>query len=171
MMIKLQEYPPFHFLVFLIFGIVLQYYYQIWKGSPIYLFLTLGFFLCLVLFFKKRKGVELILFLFFIFLGIARVYLKDKRNHKSYYENLSLHNNYKTLLIRKVLKSSSKFYRYEASVVAVDSIKSEGDILVYIRKDSFANAIQVGQYLFTKENFKDVASPLKFVPLGAPGAK
>lgn len=157
---KLLEYLPFHFLCFLVFGIVTKFYTDVWSfGKLALVFSLLGLMLILFVF-KRCKGFELFVYGFFFLLGVAVVFLDDARNTSNYYENFHGPNTIKKLKITKVLKPGNFYSKYEASVVKIDSFVTTGTVLINIKKDSVLKQFQVGQFLFTKVDFKELIPPL-----------
>lgn len=154
---KLLDYLPFHFLIWLIFGILVELNFPVWSSSCT----LLGLAIILLLILLKKKRVFLILsWIFFFCLGIYLVHSNDDRNEANYFEEFLSTNSSSVLEIREVLKSNKYSDRYYGQVVQIDSLKTMGKVLVSIRKDSFSNALEVGDRLLTRSDFVEIKPAL-----------
>ena len=157
---KLLKYLPLHLVVFLIFGIFIQFKTNFCQIGFLKLFLLLLSF-SLLLFCISRKVIRTLLaFFMFFFVGISTVFVSNKANYKNYYKSYLTDNNQVTLKVRKVLKSGMYNDKFEADVIQVDTVKTRGNILLNIYKDSFSNTLKVGEILYTKAIFTALNPPL-----------
>lgn len=159
-MTKLLRYLPFHFLCFLLIGILVQFYYKLWDFG--FQNLVLLFFLLLIFLYllQKTKVFETLVFSTFFSVGIAIVYVNDTRNNENYFEQYLTKKSFKTLIVTRILKPGNYYDKYEAKVSKIDSFSTTGYVLINIKKDSLQKPIQVGQYLHTKSEFSELISPL-----------
>ncbi|TDQ22870.1 ComEC/Rec2 family competence protein [Tenacibaculum caenipelagi] len=160
---KLLEYPPFHFLLCVIIGITLQFYTQIWQFDFLYLgCVSLGF-LTVLYFLRKtltRKAFSVVSLLLFVFIGVSTTYIHNPKNHKNYYKHQLTDNSTSILTIQKVLKPGNYYIKYVAKVSQIDSIKTNGYVLLSIQKDSTQTTLAVGNRIFIKTPFKELIPPL-----------
>lgn len=160
---KLLEYPPFHFLVCLIVGIILQFYSQIWLYGFIYLAYSLISFLVVLFFLKrsqKRKAFSIVSLLLFVFIGISATYIHNPKNYANYYEHQLTEGSTSILTVQKVLKPGNYYTKYVTKVSQVDSTKTIGYILLNIQKDSTKTSLKVGNQIYIKTPFKELIPPL-----------
>ena len=120
---RLLFYLPLHFCVFLILGIVMEFYVPFWPFS----FFTTGvIFLPLAMFFlvlKNRIVLTLYSWLFFFFVGVAVVFLGDTKNYDNYYQQYIKDNSTAIFRVKKVLKPNNYYAKYQVEVIQVDSVK------------------------------------------------
>ncbi|WGH75362.1 ComEC/Rec2 family competence protein [Tenacibaculum tangerinum] len=160
---KLLEYPPFHFLLCSIVGILLQFYTQLWNCTPLYLAYTLAGLLAVLYFlkrFQKREVFSLGSWLLFVLLGIGTTYIHNPKNHAAFYEHQLTEHSTSILTIEKVLKTGNYHLKYVAKVSQVDSFKTNGYVLLNLQKDSVLSPLKVGNRIFIKTPFKEVPPPL-----------
>ncbi|WP_417800252.1 ComEC/Rec2 family competence protein [Tenacibaculum sp.] len=160
---KLLEYPPFHFLVCLVIGIMLQFYIQVWRYSFIYLGSLLLVFGVVLFFLKrlqKRKIFSVVSLLLFVFIGVSTTYIHNPKNYTNYYKHQLTDDSSSVLTIQKVLKSGNYYTRYLTEVSQVDTTKTAGTILLNIQKDSLSPILKVGNRIFIKTPFKELITPL-----------
>ncbi len=156
---KLLEYLPFHFLCSLILGILAQYHFSFLKGPVWILILLFSILLLVVYITKPRKGFEILVFVSFFFFGASFTYLNDDRNQADYYENFLHPDNFLKLEISEVLKSTNYYNKYKAKIVEVDEQKTNGLVLVHIKKDSISQKLEVGEIIYTKQLVKSLKQP------------
>lgn len=156
---KLLEYLPFHFLCFLILGIVVQFYLQLWNYelTHLYIFLSVQGIILFLLF--RTRIFELLVSFFFFSVGLFVVYMNNDQNSNAYYEEFISDQSLKVLTITRVLKPGNYHIKYEAEVIRIDSISTLGKILVNIQKDSLMKPLEVGQLLHTTTHFQNIFPP------------
>jgi competence protein ComEC len=157
---KLLKYLPLHLVVFLIFGILIQFQTNFCQIGFLKLFLLLLSFSLLLFCIPSKVIRTLLAFLMFFFVGISAVFVSNKANYKNYYKSYLTDNNQVTLKVRKVLKSGMYNDKFEADVIQVDAVKTRGTILLNIYKDSFSNTLKVDEILYTKAIFTALNPPL-----------
>ena len=111
---RLLKYVPLHFLVFLILGIGIQFYIQIWTFGFLKLFFVLLFLAISLFVFRKKKGSTIIAVILFFSIGISAVYIQDARNFKNHYTYFYKEETRVVLKISKVLKPG--FYVKEGNI-------------------------------------------------------
>ncbi len=158
---KLLEYPLSYFLIFLIIGIIFQFYTSIWNYSINFLFLLFGTLITILFFYDKAKRTfTLISYFLFFFLGVSVTYFNNPKNKPDYYEKFTNENSIAVLTIQKVLKPGNYYNKYVANVTQVGTEKTTGKVLLNIQKDSVHNSLQIGNQLFLKPEFKELIPPL-----------
>jgi competence protein ComEC len=157
---KILNYLPLHFIVLLIVGILTQFYFNLWSFGFINLFVLLGIGTILI-FIVPQKIIRTFLALsLFFFVGISAVFFNDDTNYKNYYQHALEPQSSVILKVQKVLKPSSYNFKYEATVLQVDTSKTKGKILLNISKDSILNPLKVDELLYAKSAFETINSPL-----------
>lgn len=160
---KLLDYLPFHFLIFFIVGVCLQYYLEIWSfGFQNLLFLALFFLIFSVLFYvlKKRKFFTILIWIFFLFSGVATTFSNDDTNYNNYYQKYIKDDSSAFLKITKVLKSGAYHNKYEAEVIQLNQQKTSGKILINVNKDSLSNTLLVDDEIAVNATFTAINEPL-----------
>jgi len=157
---RLFKYLPLHFLVFLILGIGIQFYTQIWTFGFTKLGLLILFLIVSLMLLKRNKAVTFVTFILFFFIGISSVYVKDTRNYKDHYTNFLKQEAKIVLRISKVLKSGFYHDKYVAEVIQINENKTRGEVLLNIEKDSLQNRLKIDARIFVKPTFKRILPPL-----------
>ena len=160
---KLLSYHPLHFLVFLIIGILLQFYTKLWQFGFLYLEITvLGFLLFLVIFkiLKQAFLFTLLSLVIWIFIGISAVYIQNDSNYSNYYKHHKKENSFLTVKVFQVLKSGNYYDKYKVEVIQIDSLKTRGKLLVNIQKDSLQKGLKVDDVFILKPTLKPLIPPL-----------
>lgn len=160
---KLLEFLPFHFLICVILGIIIQFYLNVWQLNFIYIgFITL--LILSILYVLKRKNLHklfsLITLLFFLFIGIVITFINNPKNHPNFYYKYISKNSSTVLVIKKNLRPNKYYHKFVAQIVQIDSNKTVGNILLNIKKDSSSNSLKIDDRVFMKAQFKDISSPL-----------
>ncbi|MCG8881945.1 ComEC/Rec2 family competence protein [Tenacibaculum finnmarkense] len=161
---KLLQYLPFHFLICIIIGILLQFHTAIWCYDFSFLVLFMLAFIG-VLFLLKKNAVKKLYFtltslLFFIFIGISTTFLHNPKNYDSYYEHHLTDNSNIIIQIHKVLKTSNYAHKYIADVIQIDTKKTIGSILINLKKDSISTLLNVDDLIVTTAEFKNLTGAL-----------
>ena len=140
---RLLKYVPLHFLVFLILGIGIQFYTQIWTFGFLKLFLVLLFLAISLFVFRKKKGSTIIAIILFFSIGVSAVYIQDARNFKNHYSHFYKEETKVVLRISKVLKPGFYQDKYVAEVVQMHTAKTRGAVLLNIQKDSLQELLVI----------------------------
>ncbi len=157
---RLLKYVPLHFLVFLILGIGIQFYTQIWTFGFLKIFFVLLFLAISLFAFRKKKGSTVIAVILFFSIGISAVYIQDARNFKNYYTHFSKEETKVVLKISKVLKPGFYQDKYVAEVVQMQTAKTRGAVLLNIQKDSLRGQLAIDDQILVNAEFKRVSPPL-----------
>ena len=157
---KVLNYLPLHFIVFLIIGILAQFYFNLWDFGFIKLLVTL-ISITILLFVIPQKIIRTFLaFYLFFFMGISAVFFNNDTNYKNYYQHAIKQQSSVILKVQKILKPSIYHFKYEAIVLQVDTLKTKGKILLNISKDSILNPLKVDELLYAKPAFVTINAPL-----------
>lgn len=157
---KLLYFLPFHFFLFLILGICIQFYFRIWQFDFQTLAIIHLIFLLIFLFLNFRKSVTFLTFIYFFFVGISTVFVQNDANYSNYYERFLKDNSSVVLKVDKVLKSSAYHDKYQAIILQIDNQKTRGTVLLNLSKDTLRNQLKVNELLILKPVFLKVNAPL-----------
>ncbi len=160
---KLLEYLPFHFLICIIIGILIQFYTNIWNYNFIYL--AVLFLLTLVsLYISKgsgaRKIFSIITLVLFIVVGISTTFIHNPKNYSNYYQQHISKNFVITLTVNKILKPGNYYHKFIANVIQIDTKKTIGNVLVNLKKDSTSISLKVDDRIIITSEFKNLIPPL-----------
>jgi len=168
-MIKFLKFVPVQLTFFLIIGVLIGNYFTF---QPIELAqlsgaLVVVFIAVYVYSNKKLKPVFLYVFIAFVIvfiIGISSITYKksiNKYQHYSYTSKFQPKTELLvTILVQKVLKPSSFYNKYEASIVMIEGEKSIGKILVNFQKDSLKKLLKVDDLLNVNTSILDINEPL-----------
>lgn len=159
---KLQTYLPFHFLFFLIIGICVQFYFQIWQFGLQKLFsvcILLIIFLFISDKFIKKRLFTICSWILFFVIGISSVFIRNPKNFNSYFAYHLTKNSNVALRITKKLKHNNFYNRYKAEVTQINNTKTIGKTILNIKKDSLQKQLSIGNVLLTTSNFKETLPP------------
>ncbi|WP_405562368.1 ComEC/Rec2 family competence protein [Polaribacter sp. Asnod6-C07] len=157
---KILGYLPLHFVVFIILGIVLQFYFKIWHFSFIKIGVLFSLLLGFILLLNNIIIRTILAFIFFFFTGVFSVFVNNDLNYENYYQNHLTDNSAAILKVDKILKSSLYNYKFEAEVIQIDNIKTRGRILVNLSKDSKLKSFQVDEVFYIKSSFLAINKPV-----------
>jgi competence protein ComEC len=157
---RLLKYLPVHFLVFLILGIGIQFYTQIWTFGFLKLFSLILLLVIALIAIKNKKGITGIAIILFFLIGVSAVYIQDARNFKNHYNSFSKEEATVVLRITKILKSGFYQDKYAAEVLFVHTDKTRGAILLNIQKDSLQQRLTIDDQILVQTIFKEVPPPL-----------
>ena len=157
---RLLNYLPLHFVVFLILGIYLQFFYQFWQFGFLKLFFLIASISLFLRIVRHRKIVTLLSFILFFFIGVSATYFNNDSNYGSYYQNHLKESSALILKIDKVLKSGYYHDKYEVEIIQIDSIKTRGKVLLNVAKDSSIKALKVDELFVVNSSFQALNSSL-----------
>ena len=157
---RLLKYLPVHFLVFLILGIGIQFYTQIWTFGFLKLFSLILLLVISLIAIKNKKGITGIALILFFLIGVSAVYIQDARNFKNHYNSFPKEGATAVLRITKILKSGFYQDKYVAEVVFVHTDKTRGAILLNIQKDSLQQGLTIDDQILVQIIFKEVPPSL-----------
>jgi len=164
-MTKLLHYIPFQMVVFFSVGIVwgdffsmqLQFLFGLVVGAILLLGIT------------RWKKINLgywdnvIGYGLFILMGMLLVSAHNTRTHKNHYSHFLSNDdrvNVYYIKINEVLKPSVKTQRFYAEIVQVNKIKTTGNILLSIQRDSLQTHLIVDDEILVKTNLGLLSEPL-----------
>lgn len=157
---RLIKYVPLHFLVFLILGICLQFYYEIWQYGFLKLSVVFGVFLVLNILNIKKQLTTITSFLIYFFIGVSVTFLNDSRNYKNHYGNFNKEEEQVLLKITKVLKPGNYYQKYIAEIIGLNQHKTRGEVLLNVQKDTIDLRFSIDDQLYVKPIFKELIPPL-----------
>ena len=160
---KLIKYLPFHFLLCLIIGIIIQFQTTVWQYSFVYM-IGICIVLTIILFFsnkhKTNKLFSVTTLMFFIFIGISSVFIHNSKNKSNYYENYLVDNSKITVRINKILKSGFYNYKFIGEVFQVNDNKTSGKLLINLKKDSVLEPLKVDDLLYISSEIAEIKKAL-----------
>lgn len=160
---KLLNYLPFHFLIGLIIGIIIQFNYKLWQfgfAKLLVVFIILFIVIFVLHLYIKKQLFTFLSFVFFVFIGISSVYIQNDKNYKKYFEYFLNEETTSVLNITKVLKTGNYNDKYIAEVIQINKQKTIGKILLNVNKKGAKAPLKVGTQVFLKPTFKAVNPPL-----------
>ena len=157
---SLLKYLPLHFLMFLILGIGIQFYIQIWTFGFTKLGVLMLFLIVSLILLKRNKGITFIALILFFFIGISSIYIQDTRNYKNHYTSFLKQKANVILRISKVLKSGFYHDKYVAEVIQINENKARGDVLLNIEKGGLQGLLAIDNQILVNSEFRIVPTPL-----------
>ncbi|WP_375241144.1 ComEC/Rec2 family competence protein, partial [Polaribacter sp.] len=157
---RLIKYVPLHFLVFLILGICLQFYYEIWQYGFLKLSVVFSVFLVLNILNIKKQLTTITSFLIYFFIGVSVTFLNDSRNYKNHYGNFNKEDEQVLLKVTKVLKPGNYYQKYIAEIIGLNQHKTRGEVLLNVQKDTIDLRFSIDDQLYVKPIFKELIPPL-----------
>ncbi len=135
---KELQFPLIKICLFFVLGIILYPYINVTFIEIISIF-TLVLLLFAFIVFKKiflEFGSVFILFLA-VLLGLSTTSIHDVKQHKNHYLHLNAIQNKNEIIVAlgEKLKSTVKNVRYEATVLKIKGVETEGKIIVSIKKN------------------------------------
>ncbi len=168
-MIKFLKFVPFQLTIFLVLGILVGKYFIIQPQ----LITLLNFFAILILaivyYFENKRyfpsiKFSIAAFLAIFFIGINAIVLSTeshKNNHYSVYTKSSKNQKSKKVItIKKVLKPTMFYDKYEAEILQVNNQITLGKILVNLERDSSNVILNVGDTFIVNSGLKEIKKPL-----------
>ncbi|MFD0761277.1 ComEC/Rec2 family competence protein [Lutibacter aestuarii] len=164
-----MKFVPFQLTIFLVLGILVGKYFIIQPQ----LITLLNFFAILILaivyYFENKRYLPSIkfsiaAFLAIFFIGINAIVLSTeshKKNHYSVYTKSSKNQKSKKVItIKKVLKPTMFYDKYEAEILQVNNQITLGKILVNLERDSSNVILNVGDTFIVNSGLKEIKKPL-----------
>jgi competence protein ComEC len=156
---KLLQYVPLHFLVCYILGVLLNLYFSIINNNIVTFFVSICTFTIVLFFLKNRKFITLCSLLLFFSIGVFSSFINNDKNASTYFEKYATKNQTSILQIKKKLKSTAYYNKFEATLIQVNNIKTIGKILVNIKKDSLQKQIHIDDKIVTKSSLVTILKP------------
>ena len=160
---KLVRYVPTHFLLCIIIGICIQFYWNLWIFDLYKLILLIGihFLLLIICHLYKKKILFITITSFsFILIGILSTYVSNKENASNYFLKFNEKNASVLLSINEIIKPNNYYEKYKATVSQINSNSTTGDILLHIRKDSLKKKLEIGSQIIIKSDFQEIKNVL-----------
>ena len=163
-------YLPTWFTLFFIAGIACSNFFKI--NSEFLLFGLI--FLTLITSVLHRKvnsfpkfsiPFSIITLLFFFILGFANKQLNELKNQSDFFENQLKPQNFYQLQIKQKLKPTANFDKFEAKITQMNQVKTQGNILVYWRKDSLKETLKTDDLIWSSEQPQEIpknSNPFSF---------
>ncbi|RZS98964.1 ComEC/Rec2 family competence protein [Aquimarina brevivitae] len=166
----LQHTPFVLITIFTMIGVLLGYY-ELVPVTVLFFLLGVAVLLLitnLLLLQKHQKTGVLALvsiILFFTCFGSLLVYFNAPKNNPNHYTNHLETQHYEqepslTFEIKERLKPTSTYNRYIAQIVAVDTIPTQGKLLVKVKKSDSLEVPKIGTVYFSKSNVLPIEKPL-----------
>lgn len=155
---KYRYYIPLQFLLFLVFGIVLQSQFNFWVvdnrvESLLFIVLVICFW------FASRKTRIFVGFLIFILMGMSRSYHADHRVQSNYFANhLGSHSTISLRLVKR-LNPTKNHLQFEADVIQVNQFETIGKLVLSFPKDSTLH-FYIDEIIVTNQSPKKIIGPL-----------
>ena len=155
---KYSYYIPLQFLLFLVFGIVLQSQFNFWILDShvellLFIFLLFSFWIA-----SRKKRIFVGFFMFFV-VGMSRSYHIDDQVQPKYFANhLESHSSI-VLRLDKRLNPTKNHLRFEADVIQVNQIGTVGKLVVSIFKDTTSQFF-IDEVIVTNQVPKKIQQPL-----------
>ena len=168
-MIKFLKFIPVQLTFFLILGILIgsSYNFQpslLVKIIPLFLVLLLVLYIYTNRQLKSNLLFTGLVFLIAFFIGISAITFKNQLHQQQHYSNIdgfkTGSNTVATVSIKKILKSSFNYFKYEAIVIQLEHHKTIGNVLINVEKDSTETILNVGDNLVVNASFYEINKPL-----------
>jgi len=155
---KYRYYIPLQFLLFLVFGIVLQSQFNFWILDSrvellLFIFLLFSFWIA-----SRKKRIFVGFFMFFI-VGMSRSYHIDDQVQPKYFANHLKSHSSIALRLDKRLNPTKNHLRFEADVIQVNQIETVGKLVVSILKDTTSQFF-IDEVIVTNQVPKKIQQPL-----------
>ena len=168
-MIKFLKFIPVQLTFFLILGILIgnTYNFQtnlLFKIIPLLLVVLFILYVYTNRQLKSNLFFTSLVFAIAFFVGISAITFKNQLHQQQHYSNAESFevstNNIATISIKKELKPSLNYFKYEAEVIQFRNSKTLGNILLNIEKDSTETVLNVGDNLVVNASFYEISIPL-----------
>lgn len=162
---QLLKYIPLQLTFFLILGILTGFYFNLTILVVIISLVSLLSILGIVYLLVGKINISSIYFIItsfltFYFVGIASITIHNDLNQKNITPILSEQNPNTTLIkVKTILKANVYYDKYEALVLKIGNQKTQGKLLLNIRKDSSQKILNVDDKLIVKTYFQLINEP------------
>ena len=163
---KITQYIPFHIGVILSIGIGVGYYYS-FSNQFVFIASTVLLLLLMLINNHNKRNEYNFLFQFIsyvltFFIGVGVVFLHNPIERASHYSNFIEKDSKISFQITEKLRSNQYYAKYYADVFQIDKTKTQGKILLNIKKDTLSknNSIIVGDFYLSKAYLKEINKPL-----------
>ena len=164
--IFLRKTPFLRFIIPLIAGIILQWYFQLPLGFGIIVFTTA--FVPLLLFFQlnyyrkfRYRWVQgVLMHLVITALGMVLIFVNDIRNNKNWFAKQYRPADKLIVTLNEQPVSKKNSYKAEAAVTSIirndTFFKTNGNIIIYFKKDSIINQYRPGMQLIFRRVLQEI---------------
>jgi len=162
--VKLLKYIPLQFVLFQIIGIICGYYFN-FTAYTIVIVLLFALMCLTISYFMNIKSIvqkgyfTIFTFLVFFAIGITSITFNKSIEKKDHYSSSLSDTNNTTLIIDEILKPNLYNDRYFAKVTSINSLKTQGKILLNIQKDSTNKTLNVDDKIFVNHSFDIIKGP------------
>lgn len=157
------NFIPIQFTLFLVSGILFQYFFNL-EVNYILLFLFISSCSLILLYFKTLKDFlpklhfNFATYITFFFIGILAMYLHTDVNYQKHYSNFLNKKNKTVLTIIDELKDDNYNQKYIANVDNLNEKLVFGKVLINLKKDSL-KTLNIGDKIFTNITFLEIQEP------------
>ena len=163
---KLFQFAPIYIVIFLIIGILIGYYFTINK-SIIITALVIEFLLLVGVYFKAKTTqfysifFSLLIYLISFTLGMATIFFKNELNSPLHYNHQIKQSSNNDIYqikakIIKQQKSSHQFQKFIVKIVAINGVKTKGNVLLNIKNDTLKKEFKIDDILLFYTVFKEI---------------
>jgi len=159
------NYLPVHFSLFLIVGIVFGHFFDI-PLTLIFLATILSFLFLIYFNFKANNSFNSPIFfviftgILFLNIGIFSIRIQKPPYQDNHYSNHLTKVNQTIFRISKILKPNKFYLRFEAEIIQINDVNTQGRILVNINNNSLKKTIKIDDILFSTNEFKEIRKAL-----------
>lgn len=156
---------PVQFLLFLLLGIIMGYFFQI-DLTNLLISLILAYAGLIIFYFKAKKDFKLPIFfsvftaILFVLIGVLRISLQKPKNQTNNYSAYYHPGNNLFIKVDKVLKPNLFYNKYIGEIIQVDSIKTNGKILINTPVTIKNAQLKIDDILFTNTSLKKINNAL-----------
>ena len=161
---KVLDYVPVKLTLFLVLGILIEFYTNI----PLFIVAGIAFvlFILLTISWLKKNVLEnrsfgILTAFLVIAIGMLATALSLPDNNSSHYTNFSLEKEqYILLKVRNVLKPTNYNDRFIADIIEIDGVPALGKVLLITKKDSLSYKFKVDDEFYTLNIPVGIKQPL-----------
>ncbi|MGB5821421.1 MAG: ComEC/Rec2 family competence protein [Saonia sp.] len=161
---ELLKFIPIKLTLFLVCGILIGHYIDFNPLFPL-VFVASSLLLLGIIFVKEKRtdslGFGIFTGLITIGVGILIICSAQPKNHADHYLHKDfLGDHVWHVKVKEVLKSNAFSDRYEANIISLDHLKTSGELLLILDKDSTVKKLQVDNELIILSATDSVLPPL-----------
>ncbi|MCF6223719.1 MAG: competence protein ComEC family protein [Flavobacteriaceae bacterium] len=156
---------PVQFLLFLLLGIVMGFVFQI-TLTTIIILSVLAYVGLILFYFKAKKDFKFPIYfsiltaILFVLIGILSINLQKPKYQTNNYSAYYFSGNNLFIKVDKVLKPNSFYKKFIGEIIRVDSVKTNGKILINIPIFSKNKPLVVDDVLWTNTSLKKINKTL-----------
>ncbi len=164
---KLYHFPIVKIVLFYMLGIIFSHYIKFDYAIVILLLaVSIISLYCTYLYSNKQLfqnySFGISVFVTFFFLGSFNYHIHQEKNHKNHYTQYLSSNTQNTIQIRlkKQLKASKEYERYEILIEKFNHRNASGTVLLYVKKDTTNLVLNIGNSFLLHTIFHTIKPPL-----------